>query len=83
MYILWLFQIKVFFIFIGVDCRRDTRYCDPNASCVLNVDTFFCLCNQGYAGDGRTCQRKFMFIYSKIHRDFRSIKSCLPIILLM
>ena len=44
--------------FVGVDCRRDSRLCDLNAECVLNVDTFVCVCNQGYRGDGTSCTRK-------------------------
>jgi len=43
--------------YLGVDCRRDPRLCDANADCVLNVDTFICVCRQGYMGDGNNCQR--------------------------
>lgn len=39
----------------GLDCLREPRLCDPNASCMLNVDTFMCVCNANYQGDGRTC----------------------------
>lgn len=41
----------------GIDCQRDSRLCDPNAECLLNVDTFVCVCNQGYRGDGTSCTR--------------------------
>ena len=44
---------------LGVDCRRDSRLCDPNAECVLNVDTFVCVCNEGYRGDGTSCTREY------------------------
>ncbi|KAJ8309420.1 hypothetical protein KUTeg_014294 [Tegillarca granosa] len=39
----------------GIDCRRDPGLCDPNASCMLNVDTFMCVCNPNYRGDGQRC----------------------------
>ncbi|XP_021357021.1 nidogen-2-like [Mizuhopecten yessoensis] len=39
----------------GYNCRSDPRICDPNAACVLNVDTFICVCNENFRGDGRRC----------------------------
>ncbi|XP_067681271.1 nidogen-like [Haliotis asinina] len=38
------------------NCVRDPRLCDPNASCVQNVDHYVCVCNQNFVGDGRTCR---------------------------
>ncbi|XP_048259530.1 nidogen-1-like [Haliotis rufescens] len=38
------------------DCYRDPRLCDPNASCVQNVDHYVCMCNQDFVGDGRSCR---------------------------
>ncbi|KAK3595925.1 hypothetical protein CHS0354_032433 [Potamilus streckersoni] len=39
----------------GDNCRENPGLCDPNASCLLNVDTFLCVCNENYRGDGKSC----------------------------
>ena len=37
------------------ECETDGDECDLNASCTNTPGSFICVCNQGYSGDGKTC----------------------------
>lgn len=38
------------------ECVTGSLTCDPNALCVNTIGSSLCICNQGYGGDGITCQ---------------------------
>lgn len=40
------------------DCRRDRSICDINASCARQGLDYICVCDDGYIGDGFTCNRE-------------------------
>ena len=40
------------------ECETDGDECDLNASCMNTPGSFTCACNQGYSGDGLTCNGK-------------------------
>jgi hypothetical protein len=40
----------------GGPCARGLDDCDENATCTDEGDSFTCACNDGYTGDGRTCE---------------------------
>lgn len=37
-----------------IDCADNP--CDPNATCTNTAGSFTCACNEGYTGDGLTCE---------------------------
>ena len=43
---------------LDVDECGQPASCDPNANCTNTVGSFTCVCNQGYSGDGTTCNGK-------------------------
>ena len=38
------------------ECAAGTDNCDVNATCTNTPGSFLCVCNDGYSGDGVTCQ---------------------------
>ena len=36
----------------------DPTTCDENAECTDTIGSYYCTCNTGYTGDGKTCQGK-------------------------
>ena len=44
--------------------------CHANASCISTLESFTCVCNTGYTGDGITCYGKCL------HVDCSSFKEC-------
>ena len=38
------------------ECAEDSHICDENATCINTIGTFKCECNNGYIGDGKTCE---------------------------
>ena len=38
------------------ECAEDSHICDENATCMNTIGTFKCECNNGYIGDGKTCE---------------------------
>ena len=45
-----------FLIHTDVDeCLAGVHDCDPNADCVNTPDSFKCICQEGFLGDGRNC----------------------------
>ncbi len=37
------------------ECARGTHDCDDHATCTDTADSFTCVCNLGFSGDGRSC----------------------------
>ena len=37
------------------ECEDITDNCDSNSTCTNTPGSFTCACNEGYSGDGRTC----------------------------
>ena len=55
-----------FFIHTDVDeCLAGVHDCDPNADCVNTPDSFKCICQQGFLGDGRNCFGKLTQVTTK------------------
>ena len=46
------------------ECSTERHNCDLLASCFDNTESFFCVCNPGYAGDGVTCSGKKSYCLS-------------------
>ena len=44
-----------------------TNDCDSNAMCTNTVGSFTCTCNQGYTGNGTTCEGKNIVECAKSH----------------
>ena len=43
-------------IFTDIDeCTANTHDCDSSATCTNTECSFYCTCNEGYTGDGRSC----------------------------
>ena len=40
------------------ECTTGTDDCDDNAECTNNDGSFSCSCNNGWTGDGKTCDGK-------------------------
>ena len=40
------------------ECTAETDDCDDNAECTNNDGSFSCSCNNGWTGDGKTCDGK-------------------------
>ena len=56
-----------FFMFPLLDineCDVGTHMCHTHASCSNTAGSFDCFCNQGYVGDGLTCQGNVLFLVS-------------------
>ena len=45
------------------ECKTQTDDCDDNAGCTNTIGSYTCDCNNGYAGDGKSCNGKFFTSY--------------------
>ena len=45
-----------FFLFLDAGCDI-TDDCDPNATCLFKDGQHKCSCNDGFQGDGKTCEK--------------------------
>lgn len=41
------------------ECDLKTYTCDPNAECENIVGSYYCICNAGYTGSGKSCTRQY------------------------
>jgi len=57
-----------------IECNREPRPCDANATCNNTVGSFTCACNDGYTGDGETCEGEFQFQCKHLIANLRSTK---------
>ena len=55
--ILTLFSVKDF-----DECEVHQDDCGQHATCVNTDGSFYCTCNDGYDGDGRTCEGKILIV---------------------
>eukprot|EP00058_Branchiostoma_floridae_P024043 XP_002609533.1 hypothetical protein BRAFLDRAFT_232057 [Branchiostoma floridae] len=47
-------------LFVDIDeCAAHESPCDPNAYCQNTIGFFVCICEDGYIGDGFTCNGKY------------------------
>ena len=52
--------IIVLFDVLDIDECSSTIDCDSNAACTNTPGSFTCTCNQGYTGNGTTCEGMIM-----------------------
>ena len=58
---LYLWKDKYLFLFAGSDTDgltdkcKDPSFCDRNAKCSNNLNSYSCTCNDGYTGSGFEC----------------------------
>jgi len=38
------------------ECSDESRVCDENAACANNEGSYSCTCNEGFTGNGTTCE---------------------------
>ena len=51
--------------FLEIDeCTESSHNCDVNATCIDTKDSFHCVCNAGYTGNGTYCQGRVPIIAS-------------------
>ena len=54
---IWSSRIfKLFFPSDADECVLGIDQCSVNAACANSPGSYTCLCNEGYTGDGETCQ---------------------------
>ena len=52
-----LFSNVTLFKCVDIDeCSASSPVCDINANCTNTRGSYYCTCNAGYTGDGKTCQ---------------------------
>ena len=60
----YVLAIYILLYFIDIDeCETGTDNCDVNATCTNRVGNFTCTCNQGYHGDGVSCDGRLSYIH--------------------
>ena len=47
---------------LDIDECSGTNDCDSNANCTDTDGSYTCMCNDGYTGNGTSCDGKFRFI---------------------
>lgn len=54
------------------ECDLKTYTCDPNAECENIVGSYYCICNAGYTGSGKscTCQYQKLITYHLAHISY-------------
>ena len=45
------------------ECNENTHTCDENAQCTNTEGSFTCTCNEGFTGDGQTCDGNHTTFY--------------------
>ena len=50
------------------ECSDSTHNCDTQATCTNTVGSFICACNDGYTGDGVTCDGNMFILSSQLIR---------------
>ena len=60
--------IRAIIVFIDIDeCETGSDNCDVDATCTNTAGNFTCNCNQGYRGDGVSCDGglvSLLYIYT-------------------
>ena len=53
----------LFPLLVDIDeCMTSMELCDPNANCTNTPGSYTCACNQGYSGNGTTCDGELLVI---------------------
>ncbi|EFO86565.1 hypothetical protein CRE_04751 [Caenorhabditis remanei] len=51
------------------ECRANSTICHKNAVCTNTPGRYFCMCKEGFSGDGQTdCSQSFLFQYDTHHQ---------------
>ena len=62
------------------ECGLGLDNCDANAQCIDTDESFFCVCNPGYEGNGVSCCKCVMYMHSselKVHVSHIVYISCI------
>ena len=69
-YVQYVLVIYAIIIFIDIDeCGTGTDDCDVDATCTNIAGNFICTCNQGYGGDGVSCDGGLVSLLYIMHTD--------------
>ena len=62
----WILPTSYSCIDIDECASDDTNNCSPNANCTDTTGSYHCTCNEGFSGDGFTCQGTYWIIFPHI-----------------
>ena len=61
------------------ECARGTHQCDPNATCTNETPGYECTCNQGFSGDGFTCNAGLVTSVTRFQQNLVDDSEKLPV----
>lgn len=78
----WGFCLLTNILSISTDlneCLENQHECHDNAACANTAGSYFCSCNAGYSGNGKSCEGDYCFICPYADTPFNQ---CTPKILI-
>ena len=57
---LWRDVVFLYFVLDIDECSKNGSPCDENADCLNNDGSYTCTCKDGFTGNGRVCDGKFL-----------------------